>query len=150
MIDNIFVWKPFLFRLQQRIDHWAKPATPSLISGALKDLTRTRTDLVIENALLRQQIIVLNRQVKRPLLTPRDRVGLILLARCTRFWKQALHIVQPDTHLCWHRELFCFYWRWKSKNKQKSQRFHLKQSSSSVRWQKRTTYGEQSGFRVNF
>ncbi len=104
MIYNIFVWKPFLFQLQQRIKHWAKPATLCLISGALADLTRSRTDLIVENALLRQQLIVLNRQVKRPLRTHRDPFRLVLLARCTRFWRQALHIVQPDTLLRWHRE----------------------------------------------
>jgi hypothetical protein len=68
--------------------------------------------------LLRQQLIVLNRQVNRPLLTNRDRFRLVLLARCTRFWIQAVSIVQPDTLLRWHRELFRFYWRLKSKSKQ--------------------------------
>ncbi len=26
MIYNIFIWKSFLFQLQQHIKHWAKPA----------------------------------------------------------------------------------------------------------------------------
>jgi hypothetical protein len=34
-----------------------KPAVSVLIIGTLLDLTRNRTDLVIENALLRQQLI---------------------------------------------------------------------------------------------
>jgi putative transposase len=89
-----------------------------LVSGVLLYLTRSRSDLIVENALLRQQLIFLNRQVKRPLLTNRDRFRLILLARCTRFWKQAIHNVQPDTLLRWHRELFRFYWRRKSQSKQ--------------------------------
>jgi len=89
-----------------------------LISGVLSDLTRSRSDLIVENALLRQQLIVLHRQVKRPLFTQSDRFLLILLARFSRFWKQALHIVQPDTFLRWHRDLFRFYWRMKSKRKQ--------------------------------
>jgi transposase InsO family protein len=89
-----------------------------LISGVISDLTRSRFDLIVENALLRQQLIVLRRQVKRPQLTRGDRLRFVLLARCTRFWKQALHIVQPDTLLRWHRELFRFYWRLKSKRKQ--------------------------------
>jgi hypothetical protein len=38
------------------------------------DLRRSRKDLIIENAILRQQLIVLNRQVKRPQLTQGDRV----------------------------------------------------------------------------
>jgi hypothetical protein len=117
MIYYIFIWKYFLFQFQQKIKQWAKPATLSLISGVISDLTRSRSDLIVENALLRQQLIVLHRQVKRPLLTQHDRFRLVLLARFTRFWKQALHIVQPDTLLRWHRDLFRFYWRMKSKRK---------------------------------
>ena len=64
MIYHIFVWKYFLFQFQQHIKLWAKPATLSLISGVLSDLTRSRSDLIVENALLRQQLIVLNRQMK--------------------------------------------------------------------------------------
>jgi len=85
MIYPIFVWKYFLFQFQQHIKHWAKPATLSLISGVLSDLTRSRSDLIVANALLRQQLIVLNRQVKRPLLTQSDRFLLVLLARFSRF-----------------------------------------------------------------
>ena len=61
------------------------------------DLARSRTDLILENALLRHQIIVLNRQIKRPQLTKQDRLLFVLLARFTQFWKQSIHIVQPDT-----------------------------------------------------
>ena len=59
-MDKILLW------LQERVKRWIKPATSVLIIGTLSDLTRSRTDLVIENALLRQQLIVLNRQIKRP------------------------------------------------------------------------------------
>jgi hypothetical protein len=85
MIDNFFLWKPFIIWLQQRIKHWAKPNPLSLITATRSDLTRSRSDLVVENALLRQRLIVLNRQVKRPQITKRDRFRLVLLARCTRF-----------------------------------------------------------------
>ena len=60
--------RKFIAWLQKRIKHWIKPAHPGLISGLLSDLTRNRTDLVVENALLRQQLIILKRQVKRPQL----------------------------------------------------------------------------------
>jgi hypothetical protein len=109
----------FLHSLQERIKHWIKPTTSVLIIGILSDLTRSHTDLVVENALLRQQLIVLNRQVKRPPLTNPDRLRLVFLSHFTTFWKQALHIVQPDTLLRWHRELFQFYWRKKSQGKPK-------------------------------
>lgn len=59
----------FLRWLQDHVKHWIKPATPAFIPGIYSDLTCSRTDLMIENALLRQQLIVLYRQVKRPQLT---------------------------------------------------------------------------------
>jgi transposase InsO family protein len=68
-----------------------------------------------ENALLRQQLITLKRQVKRPACTKRDRILLVLLARAVRAWKQTLFIVQPETLLRWHRELFRLYWKRRSK-----------------------------------
>ena len=109
----------FLSWLQERIKYWTKPATPATISGLLSDLPRSRSDLVVENALLRQQLIVLNRQIKRPQLTNRDRFRLVFLSHFTKLWKQSLHIVQPDTLLRWHRELFRFYCRRKSQGKPK-------------------------------
>ena len=99
----------FLLWLQDRIKHWTKPATPAIMPGLLSDLGRSRTDRIVENAFLRQQLIVLNRQIKRPQLTNPDRFRLVLLSRFTKFWKQTLHIVQPDTLLRWHREMFRFY-----------------------------------------
>ena len=81
----------------------------------MPDLARTRADLIAENALLRQQLIILSRQVKRPACTGTDRLLLVLLARAVRHWKQALFIVQPDTLLKWHRHLFRWYWRKRSK-----------------------------------
>lgn len=107
----------FLPWLQRCIQHWTKPATPMLISSFLADLPRSRTDLLVENALLRQQLIVLNRQVRRPPLTNSDRFRLVFLSHFTRFWRQSIHIIQPDTLLRWHRDLFRFYWRRKSQGK---------------------------------
>jgi len=68
-----------------------------------------------ENALLRQQLIMLKRQVQRPACTKTDRILLVLLTRAVRAWKQTLLIVQPDTLLRWHRELFRLYWKRRSK-----------------------------------
>jgi hypothetical protein len=53
-----FVWKPFLYLVKQRIKHWNKPATLALSFGVLSDLTRSRADLIVENALLDQQLII--------------------------------------------------------------------------------------------
>ena len=109
----------FLGWLKERIKHWTKPASSVLIIGILSDMTRSHSDLIVENALLRQQLIVLNHQIIRPQLTTLDRVRLVFLSHFTKFWKQALHIVQPDILLRWHRELFQFYWRRKSQGKSK-------------------------------
>jgi len=79
------------------------------------DLTRTKSELLLENMLLRQQLIVLKRQAKRPALTWRDRTLFVLLASRLRTWKQALVIVQPETVLRWHRDLFRWVWKRKSK-----------------------------------
>ena len=43
--------------------------------AVVRDATRTRVELVAENALLRQQVIVLRRQVQRPMLMAVDRCG---------------------------------------------------------------------------
>jgi len=98
-----------------RLARWTKPLTSSLPLQTLSDLGRSKSELVAENALLRQQLIILTRQVKRPACTNTDRVLLVLLARLVRTWQNALLIVQPETLLRWHRELFRLYWKHKSK-----------------------------------
>src|SRR5215831_4356121 len=100
-----------LHALSSRVARWTKPHISSLPLATLTDLGRSKSDLLAENALLRQQLIVLKRQVKRPTFTRTDRILLVLLARLVRTWKQALIIVQPDTLLRWHRELFRLYWK---------------------------------------
>jgi hypothetical protein len=70
-----------LLRLQEHLKRWIKPATSVLIS-ALSDLTRSRTDLVVENAFLRQQPIILKRQLKRPVLATSSNIV---------FWEKLYH-----------------------------------------------------------
>jgi len=94
---------------------WTKPDTSSLLLGTLTDLARSKSELAAENALLRQQLIILRRQVKRPACTKTDRLLLVLLARMVRAWKQALFIVQPETLLRWHRLGFKLFWKYKSR-----------------------------------
>jgi putative transposase len=94
---------------------WTKPDTTSLLLVTLTDLSRSKSELVAENALLRQQVIILRRQVKRPVCTKTDRMLLVLLARIVRTWKQALFIVQPETLLRWHRQGFKLFWKYQSR-----------------------------------
>jgi hypothetical protein len=66
--------------VRARVLAWTAPATSGQALGTLADLVRSRPELVAENALLRQQLIVLRRSVARPKLTRADRVLLVLLA----------------------------------------------------------------------
>jgi putative transposase len=92
--------------LQEHVLQWIKPSTPSLALDTLVDLTRGKAELLAENALLRQQLLILCRQVKHPRYRKTDRLLLVLFAKMVRFWKEALFLVQPETLLRWHRELF--------------------------------------------
>lgn len=46
----------------QHIQRWVKLENPSLSADAVFDLTRSKSELMLDNAFLRQQLIVLNRQ----------------------------------------------------------------------------------------
>src|ERR687885_2314533 len=101
--------------LRRRLAAATRPAAAPLLTGTLADLARTKPELLAENALLRQQLIILRRQVKRPRCTPADRALLVLLAGRVRTWRHALRLVQPDTLLRWHRQLFRWSWRRQSR-----------------------------------
>ena len=115
--------KSFCLSISQRITRtfktWTKPATPSQVLGTLSDLYRSKAELMAENALLRQQLIVISRQNqhKRLRFTSLDRFLIMLLASRVSAWKQALLILKPDTLLRWHRQGFRLFWKLKSKPK---------------------------------
>src|SRR5918997_3133973 len=101
--------------LRRRLRAATRPAAAPLLTGVLADLARTKPELLAENAFLRQQLIILRRQVRRPRCTTADRALLVLLAGRLRTWRHALLLVQPDTLLRWHRRLFRWHWRHKSR-----------------------------------
>jgi putative transposase len=104
-----------LLSLNDRFVAWTTPESTSLLLLTLTDLSRSKSELVAENAFLRQQLLILRRQVKRPACTKTDRMLLLLLARMVQTWKQALFIVQPETLLRWHRQGFKLFWKYKSR-----------------------------------
>ena len=70
---------------------------------ALRLLRRSRRDLVLENLVLRQQLLVHEeRPDHRPRLTAADRRFWSTLARRWSAWTHVL-IVQPPTVVRWHR-----------------------------------------------
>jgi putative transposase len=100
--------------LQTRFIAWTSPPRYAPVRGLARDLARGKTELVAENAFLRQQLIVLQRQGKRPSLSRLDRLLLVLFASRVSTWKQALLLVQPETLLRWHRQGFRLLWKAKS------------------------------------
>jgi len=139
----------FITQVKAQLKKNTKPTTANLAASAVSDLARSKNDLIVENALLRQQLIVLKRQVKRPKFTNGDRVRLTLLSRLTGFWQSALHIVQPETVLRWHRDLFRRYWKLKSKPKSRKPRIPqatvdlIKQMAiENRRWGAKKIHGE--------
>ena len=85
------------------VSRLSKPSPSSPVFGTIADLARGKPQLVAENLLLRQQLSVLKRSVKRPRSTRADRVLLVLLASRLQNWKDALLIIKPETVLHWHR-----------------------------------------------
>jgi putative transposase len=99
------------------LPHTSSSTPTALVRGALTDLTYTKAELIVENALLRHQLGLLQRQVKRPQLNRRVRFWLLVLASRIHNWKDALLIIQPKTLLRWHRAGFRLFWQWKSNAK---------------------------------
>ena len=117
--------RPWFRALATGLRSALEPAPSAIIraaAGAVRDSVRSRSELIAENALLRQQLLVVSRSASRPTLRRGDRLALLLLARCCRSWRDALRIVQPDTLLRWHRDLFKVAWRRKSTRKRPPRR----------------------------
>ena len=84
------------------------------VLGALVTALTDRNRLAVENAALRQQILVLQRSVTRARLDDTDRMFWIFLRRFVRGWRDMLYVVQPETVIRWHRNGFRYYWKKRS------------------------------------
>ena len=89
---------------------WLQIILQSLISSV-----RSRRDLAFENLLLRQQLAAMKHRQPRPKLSKADRIFWVLLSKFWPNWRDALHIVTPETVVRWHRQGFRYYWTWKSR-----------------------------------
>ncbi len=100
--------------------HVLGPKHPTVLNLILRSLVsafNSSESLILENAALRHQIAVLQRNCSRPALRWRDRAFWDILCSIWPGWRNALYIVQPDTVVRWHRQGFRFYWRWKSRHR---------------------------------
>src|SRR5713101_6840089 len=66
--------------------------------------------VALENLVLRQQVAVFKRAVRRPQLRHRDRLFWMLLANAWGDWRTALIVVDPDTVVHWHRRWLRRQW----------------------------------------
>lgn len=87
-----------------------------LLFSLVSDVMKPRAVLQAEITALRQQVITLRRQAQRQLTLRRsDRLFFTLLYRFFPEVRKAIHIVQPDTLVRWHRMGFRALWRCKSR-----------------------------------
>jgi len=89
--------------------------TLGLLLGTIRRLFQTRRSLLVENLLLRQQLVALNQRRPKPRLAMFDKLFWVLAQRLSSGWKQALIVVSPETVVRWHRAGFALYWRTISK-----------------------------------
>ena len=91
---------------------------PSIIAllGAIRSSLQTRAELEAEIVALRHQLAVLQQAAPRRLrLNRADRLLWVLLSRVWSRWRGAVQIVKPATVVCWHRRLFAWQWRSRSR-----------------------------------
>ena len=84
------------------------------IVAAFAVFFRSRLDLSLEVLALRQQVAVLKRKRRRPMLSRLDRLFWIMMRIVWSRWSDVLDIVQPATVIAWQRKGFRLYWRWRS------------------------------------
>jgi transposase InsO family protein len=73
----------------------------------------SRAALQFEILALRHQLGVLQRSVKRPKLTPADRLLWAWLSAVWDDWQSSVFIVKASTVIGWHRKGFRLFWDWK-------------------------------------
>jgi putative transposase len=103
-----------LRRLGTTLRAASRPATPAL--GLVTNLLRPRRLLPAEKVILRQQLLVLRRQVKRPHLTAFDRAVIVAPSAVTGTWRESVLIVKPETIVRWHRQGLQMFWRWRTRH----------------------------------
>jgi hypothetical protein len=83
----------------------------------LRFLFSSRTALLAENLFLRRQLALFQERRTRPRrIKAAGRIMLLALAQFFS-WREALVVVKPETFLKWHRTVFRFFRRWKSRKR---------------------------------
>jgi hypothetical protein len=85
--------------------------------GALRSAFRRRSDLILENLALRQQLAVFKHRRPNLRLTHPDRLFWVTLSRLWSRWREVLVVVKPETVVGWHRWAFRRFWTWRSRHR---------------------------------
>jgi hypothetical protein len=86
--------------------------------GWILSTFNSRTDLVLENVALRQQLLVLHTQRPRRRLSTTQKLFWVVLRRLWSGWWKPLVLVTPRTVVEWHRAGFRLYWKWLARTRQ--------------------------------
>ncbi len=129
----------------------------TVVLQSLRALGRSRSDLIVENLALRQQIAVWTRTKRRPRLEPEDRILWVALRQSWPRWRDALAIVKPETVVRWHRRAFRQYWTSISRPlgrprvRAEIRRLLVRMASENPSWGAPHIHGEllKLGFRVS-
>jgi putative transposase len=116
-------------------------------------LLRVRGDTAkdVELLVLRHQVAVLQRQVNRPTLEPKDRVILTALSRLLPRARWDVFLVTPATVLRWHRDLLARKWTYPRKSpgrppvRQEIRDLVLRLAQENPTWGHRRIQGELVG-----
>src|SRR4030095_5443065 len=81
-------------------------------------LVQSRASLHLEIIALRHPLAVVHRS-RRPRLrfTSADRILWAWLSHAWRGCLPAVHVIQPETVIAWHRRGFRLFWTWKSRHR---------------------------------
>ena len=89
-----------------------------IVLAVLASPFKSKSRLEAENAVLRHQLMVLQRKVRgRAHLTNNDRWFFVQMYRWFPSILKVLTIIEPETLVRWHRAGFRRYWRWKSRSR---------------------------------
>jgi putative transposase len=80
------------------------------VLGVFRSDERAAAEAELENAVLRHQIAILRRQVKRPIYRTPDRAFLAAASRLLPGEARGSFLVRPETLLRWHRRLVATKW----------------------------------------
>src|SRR6202162_556953 len=79
---------------------------------------KSNSRLEVENAVLRHQLVILQRKVRgRAYLTNNDRWFFVQMYRWFPSILKVVTIIEPETLVRWHRAGFRRHWRWKSRSR---------------------------------